>query len=330
MRAAASLSQVVQKATQHPNSTDNSDIDFLSSVLTAAGRATRSLITGINRLSHVVDGVEVQSHVTYAYVQMYRKLLEAFAQVSLTEVSKSVSGQSSGSLGKNKQSPSKANPKQQRPLNASDAPRLNLLAKFLCSLIDNLDPKVEAHKSLFEGCAYFILDRVGSRLYMAAFGHCRGETMEKEIAASQHIDEIEDTSEPLSANHEEMQIKCAKLEAPYLVHLLKRIMSAAPVYLGTNVANKSARGKQASKRGSTKGPLAITAKERLQRTLVNCMFGIEDVDEGDPFMDCLKLPAINRSNLPMPKVKEVDVQDWFKEEIWRLLGWNILEREQDW
>ena len=39
------------------------------------------------------------------------------------------------------------------------------------------------------------------------------------------------------------------------------------------------------------------------------------------------MPSIGGTVLPVPKVKEVDVQDWFGEEVWRLLGWEILSKE---
>ena len=39
-----------------------------------------------------------------------------------------------------------------------------------------------------------------------------------------------------------------------------------------------------NKNNSMKGALTIKAKERLQRTLVNCVFGTEGNDKDDPMM----------------------------------------------
>lgn len=43
--------------------------------------------------------------------------------------------------------------------------------------------------------------------------------------------------------------------------------------------------------------------------------------------DCLKKPAISDAAVALPKIKEAEVQGWFKEEVWRLLGWEILSKE---
>ena len=230
----------------------------------------------------------------------------------------------------NKQPPSKAKAKQAKAPALKDHRVLNVLTGFLCSVMDNLDSKDASHQALFEGFAFLILEKLGSRLYVIVFGHSRPALIEEDIGASMQADEIEDSERPTTTKLEELQLRAAKLEAPYLVHLLKCIMNAAPAHLGVNISNKSSKAKQAASKGSSKGALTITAKERLQRTLVNCMFGTEGLDDNDPFMDCLRMPATSSVNIPIPKVKEVDMQDWFKEEIWRLIGWDILSREGDW
>lgn len=42
------------------------------------------------------------------------------------------------------------------------------------------------------------------------------------------------------------------------------------------------------------------------------------------------MPSIGDTVLPMPKIKEVEVSDWFQEEVWRALGWEILSKEGEW
>jgi hypothetical protein len=74
--------------------------------------------------------------------------------------------------------------------------------------------------------------------------------------------------------------------------------------------------------------LATKAKESLQRTLVRCMFGTRDADNDNLLGDCLKLPPATFKPVPAPKVKSADVGQWFQEEVWRLLGWEILSRAE--
>lgn len=317
------MPQVVQKALQ----SNTSDNDFLKAVLTAAGRAAHILIAASNRLGRVANGNEVQGHVTYAYVHMFRKLLEILDEAAVTEVSK-ISNVKTHASPLKKQPPSKVKSSPQKSLAIGDNAMLNLLTKFLCSILENLDSKVEAHKSLYEGCTYVVLSKVGPALYTLVFGHSRGETMAEEINISGQSDEIEDTTDTPELSPEEKQIKATKLKVPYLVHLLNRAMNAAPAQLGAITSSKTGKAKQANNKGSLKGALTMAAKERLQRTLVNCIFGTEGVDEDDPFMDCLKMPIMDRRPLPMPKVKEPEMHEWFKEEVWRLLGWELLMKDE--
>ncbi|KAK3721561.1 hypothetical protein LTR37_003117 [Vermiconidia calcicola] len=329
MGAAAALPQVIQRAVQRHNSTPNADDNALKTVLTAAGSSFLLLITAFSRLSHVTDGPTVQGHVTYALVQMYSRLVDCFRELSLLEARKTMKVESSTSC-HTKQSLSKAKGKHAKTIGIKDNTPLSMMTSFMSSAVDGLDPKVDTHKALFEGLAYVVISELGSRLYKLVFGHDRGATIEQEITTSGQPDDIEDGPELASDLSEDIDQKAARLAAPYLVHLLNLVMRAAPSYLGANAPSKTSKSKQASNKGATKGALAIAAKERLQRTLVNCIFGSEGLDDNDPFVDCLKMPIVDGPALFMPKVKEAEVQEWFQEEVWRLLGWDILSREGDW
>jgi hypothetical protein len=319
VRAAAALAQVVAKTIEHQKIPGQTDSYALKSVLVAASRSCRSLNTGFNRICHVAGGAEVRGQVIYAFVQAYRKLIECLGDISESE--SAGSGQPDVL--------SKGRSKQRVPT-AKDNVTLDLMTRLLCTMIDELDSTAEAHRALFEGFAFVILEKLGPQLYLMTFGQPRGPTIEAEIMASKSSEEAESGRAPTSRTADEQKLNAAKLEAPYLIHLLNRLMATASAHLGTVMANKTGKAKQANSKGSTKSVLAVAAKERLQRTLVNCMFGTEGLEESDPFMDCLRMPVLTSQPLPMPKLKEVDVGDWFMEEVWRLLGWEILGGEGDW
>ena len=190
---------------------------------------------------------------------------------------------------------------------------------------------MEVHKELFEGFAYCILNKLGNSLYLCVFGEARASSIEQEIMRSNAPDDIEDVATPAALPAaEELGMRKANLQAPYLIHLLTRLMTLAPSHLGAAINARAGKSKAANSKGSMKGALAVIAKDRLQRTLVTCMFGTEGVDSDDTFMDCLKMPTAMKEVLPMPKVKEVEVQEWFGEEVWRLLGWEVLGKEGGW
>ncbi|KAI7214889.1 sure-like protein [Hortaea werneckii] len=323
VRAASTLPQVVTQTISKCLNRPVAGLELLKSNLRAANRAVASLISGLNRLSNTADGAEVQGQAIYAYVRMFCKLIGALGEASSREITKPLAGSEerpSTSKGKKKSEHAK-------PANIKDRPTLNALTAFFCGILDLLDPKVEAHSSLFEGFAYAVLNKLGSRLYTLIFGHARAPTLEAEMAKANEPDETEDPSQTSIPHRNEVELQQAKLEAPYLIHLLARLMNAAPAHLGAIISTKTGRPKQANNKGSMKGALALTAKDRLQRTLVNCMFGTEGVDDQSPLLDCLKMPAAPDTPLSMPKVKEAEVQEWFKEEVWRLLGWEVLSKE---
>ena len=330
--AAKSLPQVVNQLIKRSLSGTVDSIQ-MKTTLTASSRAMSSLTVGVNRLSHAAGGVDVQGSVLYAYVQMFSSLLDNVDEISASETRRAVGQDITVSTSTSSNVRKKeARVKQPKSTNVKENVILSALTAFMCSTIDLLNGNLEVHHSLFEGFAYCVMKKLGARLYTTTFGQPRGATIEDEIAASIVPDEI-DENPALSSKaptERDIQVRQATVEAPYLIHLLNRIMNAAPKHLGAAISAKTGRAKQANNKGSMKGALALAAKDRLQRTLVNCVFGMEGVAEDDPLMNCLKAPAPSGPELSLPTIKEPDVQEWFGEEVWRLLGWEILAKEGVW
>ena len=314
-RAAAAVPEMIQKFITEHDTGEEINCQQLKAILNAADRSVTLLLAGLRRLSQSRNSVGATGYVVYAYVQMYSSLLECLDALAAIEVRTSEAEV-------NTTTKSKAKPHKQVAIKDSTA--VNLFTRLLCGVIDALDSKSNAHKSLFEGLAYVVLKRLGLTLYLLVFGYARGESIADEIAAYNEADEIEDTPNNTPARSRADLLKPAKLEAPYFIHLLTRIMNAAPAHLDAVAMTTSGSPKKAMK-GSMKGAIAINARERLQRTLLQCMFG--DGVEDDEFHECLMMPAMKSAPLPIPKIQEPEVRDWYKDEVWRLLGWEILSRE---
>lgn len=78
----------------------------------------------------------------------------------------------------------------------------------------------------------------------------------------------------------------------------------------------------------TKLNISMLAKERLQRALVNAVFGTQGLEEDSAIpVQCLRMPVLSDARVTVPRVKETEVAEWFKDEVWRLLGWELLGRE---
>ncbi|KAK5167829.1 uncharacterized protein LTR77_007528 [Saxophila tyrrhenica] len=317
VEAAEVLPRALSEAIASPSSAGQTAETF-SSVIVATGRSFRSLVIGFNKLGQVSDGAE--RRVTYALVQMYEKLLGLFEDTSAAELH----GTGQTTVAQDRSLSKKA--KQPANPTVKDVSCLNALTKLLCNMLDVLDAKSESHKTLFEGFAYVVLNSLGPKLYAIVFGDQRRQSVADEIANISYLEEFEEGAETVP-KPETTAVQIAKLQAPYLIHLLNHMMTAAPAHLGAIISAKTGKPKAANNKGSLKGALTIVAKERLQRTLVSCMFAQEDADENDPFKDCLSMPVSGGPALPMPKLKGRDVKEWFQEEVWQLLGWEILSRE---
>ncbi|KAF2773082.1 hypothetical protein EJ03DRAFT_348133 [Teratosphaeria nubilosa] len=326
VRAASSLPHVVQATVEQLPKRFLTGTDLLKTNLTAAARVVAILMVGINRLNNVAGGAEVQGQVIYAFVQMFGTLLNNIELVAEAEAKKPPPTDADRYTKTPKGKP-KAQPKNAG--NMKDIPTLNNITILITSLLDQLDPKIEVHKSLFEGFAYKALEKIGGRLYSSVFGRPRGRSIDAEIAATRLEDDIEDTTDlDPETTQQQLDSKKARLEAPYLIHLLTRIMTAAPLHLNPKALDRFNKPKKVSKK-DPKGALVLAAKDRLQKTLVNCVFGMEGVGEDDDLRQCLKLPsAVGAKKVEMPKVKEAEAEEWFKQEVWRLLGWDVLGREQ--
>lgn len=329
VQAANAVSEVLSQVAEQYCTNEPFGTGTLKAVLTAVHRAMQSLLVGYARLSNVPDGVEVRGHIVYAYVQIFERSTTIIGDLAKIAAETTVP-EDSTQLTRPPTSKGKAKQAQEPTVKTKKTAALDLLSSFVMSILDLLEDKTESHKALFEGLAYVFIEKLATCLYTLVFGHSRGATLEEEIAAGARPVEIEDASQGSSLKPEEKEVRAAKVEAPYLIHILTRLMHAAPAHFGTSGTAKSGKSKATSKASSTKDNLAITAKERLQRTLLNCMFGTEGVDEQDPFVDCLQKPALSGSLPVVPNVKEPDAQEWFKEEVWRLLGWDILSRESGW
>lgn len=201
------------------------------------------------------------------------------------------------------------------------------IAHLLATFIGHLEKDSAIHHRLFEGIAYVLLERVGAQLYHCTFGRERGATVEERIRVS-----LEPT-DPHEIARKATDDEAIRLEVKALVIILERVMGVAPLH--TNEQPQSTKkGKSALTRtvslkniSSTRVKLSSLAQERLQRTLVTCTFGHEVQDD---FLDVLTKPVSMGKAPPVPKVRDEEVFEWYQAQVWRLVGWEILEKDGGW
>ncbi|KAK5013777.1 hypothetical protein LTR60_003687, partial [Cryomyces antarcticus] len=292
----------------------------LNAVFRAAARAFTFLLHGLAQLGAASESNKFQGSVMYTYVKMFAGVFDCIADAALVRVQQDVDDQPVAS-------PTKGKPKSQKTVKELQVPRA--IAHFLMAMIGTLNAKSAVHRDVFEGLMFILLDRLGDRLYSFTFDHERGATIESEIVAPVVSTEV-DPRKLLDA-------QARKIEAPFLIQIFERAMAAAPQFLGSQASFRTSKNAPATSKSSTvrgsgssgKASLTLPAKNRLQQTLVNGMFGSEGA-EHEEFMDCLRMPVRSGPMPQQPKRESTSVPEWFQEELWKLLGWEILGRDGEW
>lgn len=298
-------------------SDDKSDF---SQALTVAARAFMAVLVGISSMIDANCEDRLPGLVICELVDMFRTVLLSI-ESSARHTADTSSSLPSPSK-KSKATTSSTTPKESVPARS--------LAHFLMGLIGLLDKANSIHQKVFDGFVFILLECVGKRLYYCIFGRHRSANIADDLLP-----------QPESANEADMtkgdtEALGIRLEVKALVLILERAMGLAPHHM--NASNARTTKKAASSRiartlslktlpAAPKGRLSSVAKDRLQRTLVACMYGNNSNDE---FLDVLTKPVPGmriKTSQNVSKIRDENVQQWYKEEVWRLVGWDIMARE---
>jgi hypothetical protein len=312
-------------------------------ILLASGRSFMSLFHGLQILW--VKGTESaqpnHGAATFACIQAFDTLL-----CTVTSVCELIAKQDAATSLVEKESSTLASKTKQatttKRKKAEAAPIPHHLAMFIRMLLGSLTPiRDGAHAALYEGVLYHLFNRTGKRLFSITFDHERSASIAGDIDPTRLT---------------KLKAKAVRIEARLLVELLESALKIAPAFLGslatTTAALPKARGRprlSSSKSGvQSKATISIAAKETLQATLIHCMFGeetrdnFEDVIDDDAkdgngelvekhgFLERLRRPPPMLPLVQSPKVEDEGVSQWFREEVWRLIGWDLLGRSEQW
>ena len=187
----------------------------------------------------------------------------------------------------------------------------NLCDGFL-SMLRSLDQSKPWHKEILEGALYLLITTIGRRLHWAMW--------QQEVCPEEIID-------PFRLQGESMEEKQAAFEAqvPFLIPLLEQSLRLAA--RGHMYPTSNADATELST-GSRNLPCGIsgTACVKFQSTLVQAAFAVDntvslhsllsppDVSDGE---------GINFKTLA--HCKHSTATERFKGELWRLLGWDVLD-----
>lgn len=274
----------------------------------ATSRAFASLMAGLKKITDGV-GFYLPSLIVCECVRMFKTIFDAVSE-SACRAAQTHSTSQFKSINTGTEA-----------INAvKDTGPFHVICHLLDIMMSYLNKNDRHHRQIFEGLLCVLMKRIGDLLYYFTFNQHRNASIEEEITVSPAKEDNTD------AECQQTEAIAIRLEARCLVMVLERAIKLAPHHMNTplsvaSTSRKSSNHVRARLQTASKVPLSAQSREKLQRTLVSCMFREEERDE---FSDMLRMPATLGPIPSIPKVENGDVSDWFSGQVWRLIGWSIL------
>ncbi|KAL4751985.1 hypothetical protein BDW72DRAFT_79918 [Aspergillus terricola var. indicus] len=188
------------------------------------------------------------------------------------------------------------------------------LASLLNRMVTSLDLKCPEHRRLLEGFLHILLNRAGKVLTLFVF-----QDLQLRPNLRMDPDKLPLPAGMIDAEVDGMSLGVAQTEAKYLVCLVRGVLA---------VLDKHPTSLSASVEDPPEVRFHSNIKARLQNTLVQAIFG---ADSG--FEQTLKRPAAPnnldiRGLLEDPQPSEISVSEWYIQELWQLLGWEMLTKNR--
>jgi len=289
---------IIQAQEQSASNTQT-DLDFkLNFKLQAIARIYRWLLNSGDILDRTPAGKALQSKVVYSFIKLFRDLLDRIGDLAASHITQNTS--------KDAQNVSKLRATKPKIAFASakDDKTTPKLCRLLIIMAASLEASNPMHQNIIDGLLFFLLTRVGQLLSIFVFSN---DTITNPTATPIQAQNKTTTSHLFQENF------IQDSEAPHLIFLL------------THLTSLIAR--------STPLVLVEKVKMTLQHTLLNAVFGAQTGE----FVHALREPCFPSDNLDvdadvhtLASRDDGNVRDWYKHEIWRCLGWDVLTNHIAW
>lgn len=288
----------------------------MTAVLHMVDRTFRLLCQALKKLLETTSETNI---VVYHVARLYESTLNALQQACKAAADQETSRtKTKGKTSKFKQSTKSKGV----ALNQSPGTRLSphgelatQITRFLNNMVISLDVACAGHQNLLEGFLFILFGRVGKLLSLFVFQDIQSQS-------DLPVDSGKlPTPAGLHGFDMHQQSQCAeRMEARHLIWLLERMLAMVDTF--RNSASRSV-----SQELNTNIMFTSKIKEQLQSTLLQSVFG-----ESSEWRNALQ-------PLTQPDPKDLDellrdiqapeqtTPDWFIQEVWRLLGWDMLQRK---
>jgi hypothetical protein len=272
--------------------------------LALIGRTFIHLASGLSRLGTGEASEGLRSQVIYSYIKIFDTILDQVRDVS--------NGLLTNDPAENLETNKRKRQSVSSGMAENSAHLLQRLSRIVIEMLASLDVSNDSHQSVIEGSMHSLLSRVGTVLSVFTFGDYA-----KRPARSVHDTDL------VTGSH---RVSSPGSEAIYLVWILERALllmrrRSMPVF-GQSSVRSRARSRMQDPASSKKPSLVDPIGVKIQNTMLKATFpddhgSFEDrlFAHPDPEIDALA---------EMPTIRQEDVPNWFKQEVWRLVGWSVL------
>ncbi|KAF7161491.1 hypothetical protein CNMCM5623_007062 [Aspergillus felis] len=289
----------------------------LEQVLRSVKCAFQLILQALEKLAESENDLHGRGQLDYHLIRLYQAIATALEQYCISNSGHISASTGSSKTPKNKQARKSKSAKPCQELEnlatTSVDEAASQISRLLGSIAISLNLSYAVHRAVFEGLLYVLLTRVGSLLCIFVF-------QDLQTRPDLHVDQ---TKLPLpqglqGAKLDDKSLRAMQMEAKHLIWPLERSLAL----LDACASSSSALEPQ-----DVPETMAWVAKlkQQLQGTLLQALFGSDrsvfphtlqqpetlDTHELERLQNCTQIP-------------EQSVPDWFTQEIWRLLGWDLL------
>ena len=262
-------------------------------------RTVHRILVGLNKLGKNTADTEVEGHIIHQLLAMFYGVLDL-----LGKLAESPSGTSP------RRKPPRKKQKRAHPSWVTDVDTLSTqfsLCELFVLMFANLQAETAAHRAIMEGAMRCLLRRVGNSLRVFMFDSPFDEELEK------------DTSRPCTSTAEDRSpenYSAVEAEAPYLLWVFEKIMAIW-------------QQKMRLARSNEKTVKLDDSKTELQNTMLLAVFPNDHRSFIESLREPLSTPGVDIDAGVIMVAKE-DIRNYFKQEVNRLLGWDVLGKLIAW
>lgn len=313
-----------QNTTPVPSSVDQE----LDKKLASIARIFPYLLISLDKANQADEDRGLQGQVIYSYIEILRDLLAHICTLSASQEKKRDPGPRRSAKGRFTRTARRNSSSALSPL-PPDKTVLKL-SNLLLALISALDTTNAADNAILEGFLFFLLTRVGTALKVFVFGSDCRDFLDLNPQIKAHAADFGQDK------------KTTEAQAPHLIYLLDRLIPLAS--LGSHQCSRvSSISLTPPPLPPIKTPaprvvqnnLTNLPTSALQSTLLHAVFSSSA--KAVEFSEALTPPLPTEELLCAEYTKNIlgkektdgGVGDWFKTEVWRIVGWNVLSGRVD-